>query len=170
VTRPRRLRPARRGVARGKKAVRRTASSSFELRAGLVSLREIRRVIESQARSLGIGRARIYGTILAVEEACSNVIRHAYADGARPGGRQRRLKPLAVSVETSAGRVEILIRDVGRAFDFERYPASAIADLALKKRLRGGYGIHLIKSLVDRYEYIRSENGENHLRLVKYLD
>lgn len=62
-----------------------------------------------------------------------------------------------------------MIRDVGKAFDFKNYPSKSLVRLALKKRAHGGYGVHLIKSLMDKYEYVRSDNGENHLRLVKKL-
>lgn len=149
-----------------KPARNRRVTASFEIVANTRSLDEIRRVITSQARTLGISRAKIYKVILAVEEASSNVIRHAYSDG---HGKTRKLKPISIEIEMTRRRVKILIQDVGRAFDFSKYPAASVVRLALKKRLRGGYGIHLIKSLVDKYEYVRSDNGENHLRLVKHL-
>lgn len=125
------------------------------------SLREIRRVIASQARALGIGREKIYKVLVAVEEACSNIIRHAYNAG--------EAKLLSVEIETTRRQVKILIRDIGKPFDFQRYPSTSTVRLALRRRARGGYGIHLIKKLMDKYEYIRSDTGENHLRLTKYF-
>ena len=143
-------------------AGKRRVSSSFELLADIRSLQKIRQAIEAQAVTLGISRNRIYRVLLAVEEATSNVIRHAY-DG------KGKSKPLYIDVEMSRHAVKILIRDVGKTFNFERHPSNRIVRLALQKRSRGGYGVHLIKSIMDKYEYVRNADGENHLRLVKKL-
>ena len=140
---------------------KRRVGATFEILAGLDSLKEIRHAIEAQARALGIARPKIYRVVLAVEEATSNVIRHAYG--------KRRLKPVSIEIEMTRAEVKILIRDVGRPFDFGNHPSRSEVRQALKKRSRGGYGVHLIKSMVDRYEYLRSDTGENHLRLVKRL-
>lgn len=136
-------------------------SASFELLADFRSLWEVRRVISAQAKTLGIGRNKIYRVLVAVEEACTNIIRHAYEENAA--------KRLSLEVETTKTHVKILIRDIGKPFDFDRYPSAAVVKMAVDKREKGGYGIHLIKALMDRYEYVRSNNGENHLRLIKYF-
>ena len=97
--------------------------------------------------------------ILAVEEACSNVIRHAYENG--------HARPLSLKIETTPKQIKVLLRDVGKPFDFDSYPSEITAQQALVARARGGYGVHLIKSLMDEYSYVRSEKGENHLQLIK---
>lgn len=144
-----------------KPALKRKVVASFELMADFRSLYEIRRVIVAQARTLGISRGRIYRVLVAVEEACSNVLRHAYDD--------KDAKLLSIEIETTRRQVKVLIRDIGKPFNFERYPSASMVKVAVKNRERGGYGIHLIKNLMDKYEYIRNDNGENHLRLIKYL-
>ncbi len=146
---------------REKPLFKRRTSAAFEIVASLKSLPEIRRAILAQAKSLGIDGRRIYRVILAVEEACSNVIRHAYD--------RRTTNPLNVMIETTSNRVHVLIRDVGRPFDFNEYPSRDMVQRSLRARARGGYGIHLIKSLMDRCEYVRSDTGENNLSLVKYF-
>ncbi|OGH56496.1 MAG: hypothetical protein A3G34_11490 [Candidatus Lindowbacteria bacterium RIFCSPLOWO2_12_FULL_62_27] len=139
----------------------RRVAISIQLVADFKSLLKIRRAVMAQATIIGARRSIIYRIILAVEEACSNIIRHAY--------RKHEPKTICVDIEATPQKMNIVIRDVGKAFDFQKYPARAVAQNAIRRRSKGGYGIHLIKSLVDNYEYIRSDNGENHLRLVKRL-
>jgi serine/threonine-protein kinase RsbW len=94
---------------------------------------------------------------LVAEESLANVLDHAYAD--RGGGRVETL----VRVAPDAIRLEI--RDWGPAFDpleVERPPL----DDPLERRLPGGLGVHLMRSLTDEQSYAR--RGEtNVLVLVK---
>lgn len=143
------------------RALERRATASVEIVANLRSLSKIRGAIETHAGTLGIGRSKFYRVMLAVEEAVSNVIRHVCKKSAK--------KSVSIRIETTRNEVRILIRDVGNDFDFETYPSGALVKAALKTRSRGGYGIHLIKSIMDKYEYVCGKNGETNLRLVKSL-
>ncbi len=133
----------------------------MDVAARIGSLPRIRDAIEGYSRRLGVPPVASYRMKLAVEEACSNVIRHSYR-------RSRRARRIHLEFEWMPNRISVLIRDFGRSFNSTKFPARTAARIALRSRARGGYGIHLIKSLVDKYSYIRVPSGENRLRLTTF--
>ena len=101
---------------------------------------------------------------LIVEEACVNVISHAYPPGA-PG-------PLALQIEARqhGGRpvMEITIEDQGRPFNPLALPApdrtGPLEDLPI-----GGLGVHLIRSLSDLQHYSHDRQRGNVFTITKFL-
>lgn len=94
---------------------------------------------------------------LAVLEACTNSARHAAA-----GGRGFR-----VDVAVTDDRIEFVIIDEGAPYDFERRQMPAVEGVAIEALPEGGFGIPLMKSIMDVAEY-RRDGGRNVLRLVKH--
>lgn len=94
--------------------------------------------------------------VLAVNEACTNVIRHAY--GSRTDGR------ITISFTASCDRLEIAIRDFGKGADPETFRGREF-----DKVRPGGLGIHFIKSAVDEMEYDRPPGGGMVLKMVKFI-
>ncbi|TFY96456.1 ATP-binding protein [Ramlibacter rhizophilus] len=102
---------------------------------------------------------------LVAEEACANVIRHAYSQAPRPGDLS-----VALHRDMLEGvpALRLVVCDHGRPFD----PLGACApalDLPAEERPIGGLGIHLIRSLTDRQRHTRDRAGRNCLELVKWL-
>ncbi len=95
------------------------------------------------------------GTTLAVDEACSNIIRHAY-DGAHD-------QPIIVTCKLLTNGVQITIRDFGK-----NIRKSEIKSRDLEKVRPGGLGVHLIQSVMDVVKYERSSRKGNKLTLAKY--
>lgn len=101
---------------------------------------------------------------LAVEEAVTNVIRHAY--GSRPGN------VVEIRIAALPHGLVIEVHDRGRPMPPD---ALAIARLPEAEDLRagalreGGLGLAIVKTVMDEVEY-RSEGGSNVLRLVKRVD
>jgi serine/threonine-protein kinase RsbW len=93
--------------------------------------------------------------LLAVQEACMNIVEHAYEDDA--DGRFS----LALTASDEGFVAEFV--DTGRAFD-----PTAVPDPDLDNGQVHGYGLFLMKSLLDNVTYT-SEDGENRWRLVKRL-
>jgi anti-sigma regulatory factor (Ser/Thr protein kinase) len=90
---------------------------------------------------------------LAIDEALSNVIRHAYHNDT---GRR-----LELTCRAEADRLEFQIVDQGEPFD----PAK-IGERSSDPLKTGGWGLQIIRQVMDDVEY-KSGLGENHLRLVK---
>src|SRR5439155_15673680 len=94
--------------------------------------------------------------VLGVDEACTNIIRYAYA--------LRDDQLIALSLEGRRDCVRIRVRDYGKQV--------AKADLAAKNNTSikpGGLGLHLIRNAFDKVDYVLKQRGTE-LVLTKKLD
>ncbi|HEX2505265.1 MAG TPA: ATP-binding protein [Gaiellaceae bacterium] len=105
------------------------------------------------ARSRALDPEVLADLKLALTEACSNSIRHAYEDDAGT---------VEVRYELASDRLSIEVVDAGSGFDPE---AVAKDDDELDE---GGLGIEIIRALVDELE-IESNGGGSSLRFTKFL-
>lgn len=94
--------------------------------------------------------------VLGVDEACTNIIRHAYhlADD----------QPIALSLETKRDCVCLRLRDYGRQSSPEKMRGR---DHDLIRP--GGLGLHLIRTAFDKVDYILKPRGTE-LVLTKKLE
>ena len=92
--------------------------------------------------------------VLAVDEACSNVIRHAYGN--------RTDERILLTFHVDEDRLEICIRDFGPSSDARSFQARDLDDVR-----PGGLGIHFIRSAMDQVEYENQEGGGMILKLIK---
>jgi len=102
---------------------------------------------------------------LAVEEACVNVMRHAYR-GSETGDLSLEVAPVRWRGEPA---IRVILRDHGLPFDPLALapPAPQSAD---NDQLRiGGLGVHLMRQMTDFQAYHRDGAAENCLTLVKIL-
>jgi len=91
---------------------------------------------------------------LAVTEAASNIMRHAYH-----GRTDQRIQ---VTADAFADHVCLQLWHHGTAFD----PATVQAPVFDGSR-DGGFGVYIIAHCVDEVRYVRDERGENGICLVK---
>jgi serine/threonine-protein kinase RsbW len=111
----------------------------------------------------GIGRVRplsddVLGDLkLAITEACTNSVRHAYQD---PGGA------VEIAYVLHPDRIVVEVVDRGEGFSPAR-PDAALSD----ELSEGGLGIAIIRSLTDELE-IGPTSGDrgSRLRFVKFID
>lgn len=121
-------------------------------------LREIKSYVESVCLETTLKRKEIDSILLAVEEACTNVIRHAYLYGSGT---------IRIKITLDKERIIFTIIDTGRSFDFDS-SGSPDLDRYVETGRKGGLGIYLIRKVMDDVTY-RTTRGENHLRMVKQL-
>jgi serine/threonine-protein kinase RsbW len=95
---------------------------------------------------------------IAVDEACTNIIKHAYL------GDDSQKIDLAIIIDED--QFTVRIRDEGRSFQPKYYSEPDIFSLARSRRA-GGFGVHIMKRLMDQVEY-RSQGSINEVRLTKY--
>jgi serine/threonine-protein kinase RsbW len=94
---------------------------------------------------------------LAVTEACSNSVRHAYRDG-REGAVQ-------VNYELHPDRLVVEVCDDGEGFTAAARAPSADGSLS-----EGGLGIAIIRELADELEFGPGTSGKgSRLRFVKFI-
>lgn len=118
----------------------------------------VRQFVAERAEAEGLPEDTVQELRMAVEEACANVIEHAYA-----GDDSREID---VAVIADDERFTVCIRDEGKPFRPEKYTSPDLRDL-IKRRRSGGLGVHLMRQLMDQVEY-RSRKGTNEVRLTKY--
>ena len=122
-------------------------------------LTKVRKFVVKHARQAGVGENCIESLRLAVDEACANVIEHAYQ------GDPKEEMDLSMTIEPT--RVIVRIRDRGHPFDRKAYRRPNVLELS-RNRKSGGLGVAIIRRLMDEVEYL-TEEGINEIRLVKFL-
>ncbi len=124
----------------------------------------MRTFVSDAARRFGFSESEVGKIELAIDEACTNIIKHAYKFN--PDG----IIEIRVSTQNdnAAPKFIVEIFDSGISFDSSRYTAPDMKEY-FKKLRHGGLGIVLMKKLMDEVEYGRIGGERNSIRLVKYL-
>ena len=103
-------------------------------------------------------RQEVLGDLkLALTEACTNSVRHAYAGGDGT---------VEILYELHDDKLVIEVVDEGEGFEPPAEPSSALADDELSE---GGLGIAIIEALADEFEIRERAQGGSFLRFVKHL-
>ena len=101
---------------------------------------------------------------IALDELLSNTVVYGFAGRAEQGQGEGEA---TVEVDVGPGRVTLTLTDDGRPFDpFAVAAPPPDASLPLEERRIGGWGIHLVRELMDEVGYQRRE-GRNVVVLTK---
>jgi serine/threonine-protein kinase RsbW len=114
--------------------------------------------IAETGRDAGFDQDTIFHVQMAVDEACSNVIEHAY-QGEDQGD-------ITLTCKCEANEWIILIYDQGRAFDPSSVPEPNL-NPNLDEIRTGGLGLYFMRQLMDEVEFSFDESKGNKLRMVK---
>ena len=131
----------------------------MEIRSDLEDLRRAREFVREFCRLVPSGpldQDDVGALELAVNEAASNIMKHAYH-----GRADQRIQ---LEADTFPGRVSIRLHHLGDSFD----PA-AIRPPALDGSRESGFGIYLMDECVDEVRYSRDDRGRNCISLTKYV-
>jgi sigma-B regulation protein RsbU (phosphoserine phosphatase) len=135
----------------------------FALPADLQTLESISHQVTQLCRSLpGLppppaGDDFVYLVELAVSEICTNIIQHAYR---RTGGEIRG------SLTRLPNGIQIDLYDDGESFDPSSVPEPSTQANSLNE---GGYGLHIVRQIMDRALYQANTPKGNHWRLIKFI-
>jgi serine/threonine-protein kinase RsbW len=127
-----------------------------------VNLEIIRDFVAHIAQNMGFSEENIHRIELAVDEASTNVIKHAYK---KTNSNQ---KFISIQVTTYPDRLQIDVIDSGKGFNPKKIKTPEM-DIYLKEMKRGGLGLYLIKALMDKVEYQIKPGIRNKVRMVKFL-
>jgi serine/threonine-protein kinase RsbW len=92
---------------------------------------------------------------LALTEACTNSVKHAYEDGSGS---------VDIVYELHSDRLAVEIGDAGTGFEPRAAAGNGVDELE-----EGGLGIAIIRALTDEVEIAEREGGGSRLRFVKLL-
>jgi serine/threonine-protein kinase RsbW len=135
----------------------------MELQSNPEMLCVVRNALGELAAKLGFSETECRAVVLAVDEAMTNIIRHAYLGNAeRPIEASFRRIQVA-GAGKSGDALEIVLQDSGVTVNPEKMCGRALEDVR-----PGGLGLHFIRESMDTVEFSRS-NGKNQLRMVKIL-
>jgi serine/threonine-protein kinase RsbW len=135
----------------------------MELQSNPEMLCVVRNALAQLAAMLGFSEPECRAVVLAVDEALTNIIRHAYlGDAERP--IEASFRRIHVPHD-GQGRdaLEIVLEDRGVSVNPKNMCGRALEDVR-----PGGLGLHFIRESMDTVEFSRSW-GRNQLRLVKIL-
>lgn len=128
----------------------------LELVSAPVELRAVRREIEALCERMGLDEETAGRVALAVDEAITNIIRHAYDN--RPDGTIR------LEARRDGDRLTLVLRDFGRCVD-----PGTIRSRDLEDVRPGGLGVHIIHECMDTVDYQPVPEGGTRLTMTKRL-
>ncbi|MEE9430748.1 MAG: ATP-binding protein [Melioribacteraceae bacterium] len=123
------------------------------------NLSAIRDFVKSTALQVGFSKDVSGNIILAVDEAVTNVIKHAYnySDAGK----------ILVSISFIKNKFSISISDKGTHFNSKLIKDPDLEEYYKQKKV-GGLGMFLMKKLMDDVKYSQPQN-RNKVTLIKYL-
>ena len=122
------------------------------------NLAMIRDFVNRVAEQAGLEESDRSKIELAVDEACSNVIEHAYGHDVS--------KEVTVRAAFDGEAVRISVIDSGAGFVPEEVPQEELQEL-IRQRRTGGLGMRLIRTLMDEVRYEIEPGRRNELHMVK---
>lgn len=126
----------------------------FELSASSEVLAPFRKELRQILCQTGWEKKAAEEILLAVDEALTNIIRHAYQGG---------MGKMTVFVAATNDKIEIMLEDYGKKFDPTQVPSPE-----LPRHKPGGLGIHFIRTIMDQMIYDDQGTAVNRLRLIKH--
>jgi serine/threonine-protein kinase RsbW len=112
------------------------------------------------AEDAGLDSPTVYAVQLAVDEACSNIIEHAY------GGEG--VGDIQCTCEVGGAQLRFTLRDTGKPFDPSAVPDPDLST-QIESRQVGGLGLYLIHKIMDEVRFEFGEAG-NTLTLTKHTN
>lgn len=133
--------------------------SSLSIPSQTKRLSDVREFISALAKEHGFGDDDINKISIAVDEACTNIIKHGY--NYSPDNK------IDVSVVRTGNNFEITITDSGKQFDPKAIQTPDMNDYFQHYR-HGGLGVYLMKRIMDKVEF-NLQSDKNVLRMTKTL-
>ena len=131
---------------------------NYKVGCSIENLKGVRDFIRGSLKEHGVSDLQISEMVLALDEMCSNLMIHAHQ--CNPDD----LFELHIEVERDRPVVFEIIDD-GSSFDINQFSEPDLGNLVHEKR-KGGLGIRLVKSIMDKIEYQQS-SGKSICRLIK---
>jgi len=110
------------------------------------------------AEAAGLNARAVYAVQLAVDEACANIIEHAY------GGEGR--GDIECTCIVNKNGLTVILRDYGRPFDPTSVPEPDLC-ASLEDRKVRGLGLYFIRQLMDQVRFEFTADSGNVLTMVK---
>ena len=135
--------------------------SELRINSKTENLSLIRDFVSEKALNAGIPMDTVEKIMLAVDEACTNIIKHAYKSS--PDGE------IIINIDYNEKKFTITIIDYGKSFEPDRVPLPNLQKYYHEHKV-GGLGIYLMKSLMDDVKYTSVPGKYNQVLLSKNIN
>jgi len=108
------------------------------------------------ANMAGLSVDEANAVVLAIDEACTNVIKHAY--------NRDYSKSMVLSFELCPDRIEFRLRDFGIKCEPSQIKGRDLDDVR-----PGGLGVHIIQEVMDEVTYDTRHEVGTELKMTKFL-
>ena len=125
------------------------------------SLVRIGEFVVHVAEAAGLNTRAVYAVQTAVDEACANIIEHAY------GGEGR--GDIECTCRINNNGLTVTLRDYGCSFDPTSVPEPDLY-ANLDNRKEGGLGLYFIRQLMDEVRFEFTPDAGNVLTMVKHRE
>ena len=130
------------------------------VRSSTDNLATIRSFIKKFSLQVGFDEDTSNKIILAADEACTNIIKHAY--------KYSKTGKININVSFNNKKFRISITDEGTHFNSKSIKEPDLKKYYEEKRI-GGLGMFLMKKLMDEVLYSEPNAKKNKVTLIKYL-
>ena len=123
-------------------------------------LHRVRQIVEREATEFGFDQDTAFRLALAVDEACTNIIKHAYEGNPS--------QSFDLEIGTGDNQFRIVLTDHGKGLSPSKLPRLDMKKY-FERMCRGGLGVHIIKLVMDDVDYAVAADKHNILSMTKYL-
>lgn len=120
----------------------------------------VRDFIESKAIDYGFDERSLNQIILSVDEACTNIIKHAH--------HYNEKEHIEMEIKFDNGQIIITMNYKGKGFDPNDIENPNMKEYFNKFKV-GGLGVPIMKKFMNKIEYVHKNSEENSLTLIKSL-
>jgi len=125
------------------------------------NLSEVRTSVSRFLLAEGMDESQIVDEVkLAIDEALTNIIEHAY--------QLQKRKKINIRLKFAKDKLTVILRDRGRSCAWEEIPEPDPKRYMREER-EDGWGVFLIKKLMDEITYRPNKGEHNEMVMVKYL-
>jgi len=123
-----------------------------------VFIAKVDRFVEGRLRKLKLDKNQLADVAISVTEAVNNAIVH--------GNKKDPEKKVILRLICDKNRICVEVEDEGKGFDLNSLPCPITEENLLKEV---GRGIFIVRSLMDKVDFIFKPEGGPIVRLTKYL-
>lgn len=127
------------------------------------NLELIREFVAKVAEKVGFPSDDVGKIELACDEACTNVMKHAYTSGQKNGKES-----LDILIQIDYEKFTLIVTDHGKGFDPGSVKMPNMKEYLAQLKV-GGLGIYLMKTLMDEVDYHIQPGVSNQVKMVKYF-
>jgi len=139
-----------------------TKQKSYMIEAIPAEIRSLKANLNQLFRKWEICPSDTMDIIVSIDEALTNISIHGFKN-ITPSS-----KKIEVCITLNQRTLQVVINDFGREYDIENVPKPSIQD-NLKGLRKGGFGVFLMKSLMDHIKLSRTHD-KNTLQMSKTLE